>query len=125
MPSLDSVILGYLKTSKVPGFYKRIVRNMLPNMSQIQKEEIYTILRDADEKRKTLAEKGDDLCRKYEYLADRAERDPDSLVREFEFEEKLYMEKGAKKSSGAALAAMKSAVKQKSKLQELKSQIGQ
>lgn len=120
MPDINSVILNLLDGSSIPGFYKKILRNLLPDMSQIQKEDIYLALKNAHDKRDVLKKKGDDLCRKYEVILDKLETNPEGLVREEEFLIKKDREIKTKKFSGSSL----SSIKQKLNLEALKKQVG-
>ena len=119
MPSIDSVILGLLQESSLPDLYKRIIRNMLPYMTQIQKEDIYLALSEAKDKRKALKEEGEKICRKYEDIVGRIETEPDNFLREVEEIEKECEEDKTKQSSGSARLT----IKQKLALQSLKKEV--
>lgn len=83
MSSVQSVILGMLEKSSLPGLYKGILRNLIPNMSRVQQEEILVILHKEKTEKSSLGTKMDGTYWKYSHALDRLEKNPS------EFDEQL------------------------------------
>lgn len=119
MPSIDSVILGLLPGSSLPGLYKTLITNMLPNMSQIQKEEVYLSLKKASDNRLVVAKKTSNMLDKYEYVLDMMEEDPAELMRMSDASMKSQDEQKTSQLAGSKLSKMK----RKMDLEALKNQL--
>ncbi|MBT3704782.1 hypothetical protein HOG17_03300 [Candidatus Peregrinibacteria bacterium] len=119
MEKIDAVIIALLKNSTLPGFYKTLIKNMLPGMIKSQKVEIFMTLDKEHDAVGGLDRKKTDLVSKYEYILDRLENDPDEYMHEMDrFENKMVKEDTKSKSSSSM-----SALKQKVDLEELKKQL--
>lgn len=92
---------------------------MLPNMSQIQKEEVYLALKKASNKREILAQKQDNVINKYEHIANMIENDPKGLVQTYDFVAKDQKQQKTGQFTDAKLSQMK----QKLDLEALKTQL--
>jgi len=119
MPSIDSVILGLLPGSALPGLYKTLIMNMLPNMSQIQKEEVYVSLKKATNKREILAQKQEDVINKYEHISNMIDNDPDGFIQTYDYVAKDQQQQKTGQVTDAKLSQMK----QKLDLEALKTQL--
>jgi len=120
MPTIEFAITGLLEKSSLPGFYKAILRNVLPNMSQIQKEDLYVTLVKESDKRIEIEERGEELCRYYDMVATRLEKDPNDLFETMNYGEKKTKSGQTKDYSKGKL----SSIKQKVDLEALKKQVG-
>ena len=54
MSSMQSVILGLLEKSSLPRLYKSMVKNLLPNMSRVQQDDLFIILKQEEADKKVL-----------------------------------------------------------------------
>lgn len=70
MSSIQSIILGLLDTSSLPGLFKNLVTNMLPNMSRIQQENILQTLLVEQKNAQVLDKKKMAIYRKYSPIVD-------------------------------------------------------
>lgn len=120
MPTIDFAITGLLEKSSLPAFYKAILRNVIPSMSQIQKEDLYVTLVKEDDKKKEIEERGEELCRYYDMVATRLEKNPDGFFSNLNYSEKKAKDSQTKDYSKGKL----SSIKQKVDLATLKKQVG-
>lgn len=120
MPTIDFAITGLLEKSSIPVFYKTILMKVLPSMSQIQKEDLLVALAKESDKRKEIEEKGEEICRYYDMIAGKLEKNPSEL-----FESMNYTEKKTKGAQTKGYSKGKlSSIKQKVDLEALKKQVG-
>jgi|GEM_PF-2338827 len=120
MPTIDFAITGLLEKSSLPAFYKSILMKVLPSMSQIQKEDLFVTLTKESDRRKEIEERGEEICRYYDMVATRLEKDPDELFDSMNYSEKK--EKG--KETKAVSKGKLSSIKGKLDLETLKKQVG-
>ena len=120
MAEIESVILGLINSSSIPSFYKDILRRTLPSMSRIQKEELFVMLARENDNASIIVEKGEDLWKRYNMLADRLEKDPEGLFKEMDYDTKISKTSQTKSYSKGKL----SSIKGKLDLEALKKQVG-
>lgn len=70
MSSIESVILELLESSSLPGIYKVLIKNLLPDMSRIQQENILKILFSDQKNTEILKKKKMAIYRRYEPMID-------------------------------------------------------
>lgn len=76
MSSIESYILAMLEKSSIPGLYKVVFRNMLPNMSRIQQEELFMILSTETSKKAVLKTNMKKTYWQYNSILNKLEDDP-------------------------------------------------
>ena len=79
MSSVQSAVLGLLDESSIPGLFKGIIRDLLPNMSRIQQSSILASLYAEFSKKKVINIRRNSLYRKYKYIFDELEQNPDAF----------------------------------------------
>jgi hypothetical protein len=83
MSSLGTQILTMLEGSSIPGLYKMIFKNMLPDMTRGKQEELFLILATESSKKTTLKTKMKKAYWKYNSILDKLEDDPTFFDKEF------------------------------------------
>ena len=83
MSSVQSVVLGLLEKSSLPGLYKSMLKNLLPNMTRMQQEELLVILHGEKSKKESLKIKMEDTHWRYSNILQKLEEDPTAYDEEF------------------------------------------
>jgi len=120
MPTIEFAITELLEKSSLPAFYKAILMKVLPSMSRIQKEDLLVTLAKESDKKKEIEEKGEEICRYYNMVATKLEKDPKDLFETMNYSEKKTKSGQTKDYSKGKL----SSIKQKVDLEALKKQVG-
>ena len=77
MSTMQSKILSMLEESCLPGLYKSLVKNLLPNMSQIQMENLFLVLSQERAKKQVLQTEMKKTFYRYSSVLDRLESNPE------------------------------------------------
>lgn len=85
MSSIQDTILQLLEKSSLPGLYKALIRNLLPNMSRIQQENLLVVLSEENSKKQVLQTKMKKTYWRYTSVLDRLEKNPDEFDKVLEF----------------------------------------
>ena len=107
MSSIESQILAMLEKSSIPGLYKVVFRNMLPNMSRIQQEDLFMILSTEASKKAILKTNMKKTYWQYNSILNELEDDPTA------FDKELFGKKNVTKvpsPSNQELASLKSKI---------------
>jgi hypothetical protein len=79
MTPLQSNILELLNTSSLPGLYKAILENLLPDLPADQQRDLFTTLLEEDSRKQVLRKKMKRTHWRYSSVLNRLEKNPDDF----------------------------------------------